>query len=151
MATAFADLHSQIRTVVGDTDEIVKVYSIGVLDDQIALAAVILDDDEIVVDESGSGLSAFTTDLSLASKAKVVFKTAEGLIAGVPNEFSYTSPVMRVRRKGLYDGLIRYIRKTLDDLLGDTCPLNFDTEYEVLLNGATKHQDMISDAQGAEL
>ena len=151
MATAFVDLFSQIRSVVGDTDEVVKIYSAEVLKDNIALAAVILDDDEIVIDESGSELSSFTTDLTLKSKAKVVFKTIECLIAGVPNEFSYVSPVMRVSRKGQQKSLLRYIRDTLDALVGDTCPLNFDTEYEVLLNGAVKHQDMIADAQGIEL
>lgn len=151
MATEFSSLYQQIRSIVGDTDEIVKLYPTGVLDDQIAFASVMLDDSEIVVDETSSPLSKFTTDLALKEQAKVAFKTAEGLLAGTPNEFSYTSPVMRVRRKGGTDSLLRYIRETLDDLTGDTCPLNFDTEYEVLLNGAAKHQDMISDAQGVEL
>ena len=151
MATAFIDIFSQIRSIIGDTDEVVKMYSAEVLKDNIALASVILEDDEIVVDESGSELLSFTTDLTLKSKAKVVFKTAECLMAGVPDEFAYVSPVMRVARKGQQKSLLRYIRDTLDSLVGDTCPLNFDTEYEVLLNGAAKHQDMISDAQGIEL
>lgn len=148
MPTTFAELHTAIRTIVGDTDEVVKQYPSWVLDQHITFAASALDSEAVVI--NGDGIS-FTESLSLKLKAIVEFRAAKGLVAGIAERFSYRSPVMSVSRAGTHSSLMRYIEGVLSDLEGDTCPIDFDTEYEVLLNGAAKHIEMMSDAQGVEL
>lgn len=143
MATSFSDLHSGVRHILGDTDPIVKVYSNDVIDEHIRL--VILFENDATLLENGS-TKEFTTTLSGTQKAIVILKSAQSIVAPTPDEFSYKSPVLSVRRKGAMSRLWSYLDGQIRELEGGSFPVESEGELAAYLNGLSRFSDEQDDA-----
>ena len=137
MATQFTDLEPLIRTLLGDTDPQLVMFSDSVLDSHIRLR--ILTDDNPDVQEVGTSRT-FTKDLTAAQKSLVILKVAKAVISPVPDTFSYRNPVTAVLRKGGTIQLLAYLDAQIEEVEGGN--IKFDTEIEAITNGALRfYQD----------
>lgn len=133
MTTQFSDLYPLIRVLLGDNDDQNRMYSDQVLASQIRLR--ILTDDDLSVQEDGSS-TIFTESLTAQQKALIILRAAKAIIAPVPNEFSYRSPVHSVSRRGGSIQLLSYLDEQIDTVEGGN--IRMDTEITAILNGAIR-------------
>jgi hypothetical protein len=133
MATQFTDIEPLIRTLLGDTDPQLVMFSDAVLDSHIRLR--ILTDDNPDVQENGA-TRIFTKDLTAAQKSLVILKVAKAVISPVPDTFSYRNPVTAVLRKGGTIQLLAYLDAQIEEVEGGN--IKFDTEIEAITNGALR-------------
>ena len=127
MATAFSDLYPAIRALVVDTNSSAYVFTDETIDEHIRL--IIQTEEELSIEEDiGTSPPDFTEDVSLTNQVIVKLKAAISMISGVPNDFTYRSPVMLVRRKGLTNQVIANIQKILASIEG---MIHFSSESEI--------------------
>lgn len=132
----FSDLYSPIRAVLGDTDEIVKVYPDNVLDEQVRLI-LLINEFDLGIEEDGSSKS-FTAELTSNQKAILIFSIAKSLLAPQDSEFSYQTPVLAVRRKGGSSRLYSYVLETLDGITNGSMTVRYEGELKAFLNHAER-------------
>jgi hypothetical protein len=144
MPTSFSEIRGYIRTVVGDINPVVPMYSNDILDAQIRF--VILTINSTDIQEGLEGY--FTDDLTPAEKAKVTIRVALGLIAPRESEFSYKTPVLSVTRKGGTSRLYQYLMDLLlnIDTGGNRFSISSETDLEAMLNGANRFLNEYTDA-----
>lgn len=144
MSTTFAEIRSYVRTVVGDFNAMVPMYENDAIDSQIRLVILVLNVTDIQEGLTGE----FTDDLTSSEKAKVIFRTALGLIAPRESEFSYKSPVLSVTRKGGTARLYQYLMDLLlgIDSGGNRFAISSETDLVAMINGANRFLNEYSDA-----
>jgi len=145
MATTFSSLYGFIRAILGDRDPVRVMYSDDVLDQHISLAAMMLMDSAVVVDEESDPL-AFTTTLSTTNKGIVVLEAALTILGPNSEYFSYRTPIHSVTRSGGVNSIISWIEDRLGDLRGGRFAFTADNELIALVNGAERFIDAFDEA-----
>lgn len=144
MPTTFEQIRAYVRTIIGDTNPIVPMYTNEILDGQIRFVILTINSDDIQEGVSGE----FTDDLTASEKAKVSLRVALGLVAPRESEFSYKSPVLSVTRKGGTNRLYQYLMDLLlgIDTGGNRFAISSETDLEAMLNGANRFLNEYTDA-----
>lgn len=131
MTTQFSELLPLIRTLLGDSDPQLVMFSDSVLNNQIRLR--ILTDNNPDVQEDGSS-AVFMNELTATQKSLIILKVAKAVISPVPDTFSYRNPVTSVLRKGGTIQLLAYLDSQIDEVEGGN--IRFDTDIAAIVNGA---------------
>lgn len=137
MATTYVDLHDSIRALVGDTDEQNPYFSASTLNQHIKL--FILREDDPLIQEGATG--QFETDLTNNQKAKVIFSSARTLLAGMPDQFQYKTPILSVNRKAGIAQRISFLDSAISDIFIDDGYLAAEGELDAMINGADRWID----------
>lgn len=142
MATKFKDLARLIRKIVGDHDDRKHQFSDETIYDHIRITILELDETSIA---EGDGL-AFTQDLSNVNVVRVIFRAARSLISPVPNEFSYKTPILSVRRKNAVIQILSRVEDAIANAEGGAIAFASDSFLEAFYQGPEKLADEISEA-----
>lgn len=142
MATTFSEVRRFVRKIVGDHDDRKHQFADETIDDHLRL--VIMELNESLIVEGAD--QKFTQDLSNQDKVRVIFRTARSLVSPVPNEFSYKTPILSVRRKGAISQLLQRIDSAIDTAEGGGFAAISDTFWDTFFDGPDMLIDEISEA-----
>lgn len=144
MATSFETIRNFIRVALMDYDSTAYIYSDDILDGQIRLTIL---DEALSLTESPSG--QFTTDLTNTEKLVIALRSALRMLHATPNNFSYTGPVMSVRRVGGVDGLILQLEDMLELAEGGKFAIQVDTDFDALVQNFNRFINAFATADRA--
>lgn len=141
--TSFSDLYGFIRALLNDNDSTAYTYSDEVLNSHIRLLINAKDDPNIQEDGSTAN---FTKDLTAKQKALTTFRVALQIISGTPDEFSYKTPVISVKRKNgiLYQRM--WLEKSIAEAEGGGIGFSYDSDIDHYVNSATDYFDSLNAA-----
>lgn len=145
MTTLFSELYGGIRALLGDNDSSNYQYTDEVLNQHIELVLYTIDDVEKV-----AGYPRFTTTITTKQKGVIVFTAVKGIVSNQPNEFSYKTPILQVRRKGKTAQLLSYIDKQLSEIQGGGIVFKGEGELDALFKGVDRYIEAYDKALTSE-
>jgi hypothetical protein len=151
MATSYTRIYEFVRTLVGDDTPEAYMYDDLILKSQVDWLIVELDDPLIVfgetVEEEEQQVHYFSNDLTNSQLAQVALQIAINLLLPNPDSFSYTSPVLSVRRGGASINLIQRLQDKLDQVNGGAMAIASDDEFSAFIYGGHRYMQNLQDAK----
>ena len=136
MSTPFATLQSYIRTALGDYDPDAYTYSDDALIGQIRLTIMTINDSSI--SEAGTS-QTFTTDLTVAQQARVIYRSARSIVAPMPDHFSYRTPLLSVTRERGAQSLRSYYDGIISQLEGKLSVMSASSELDEMIQATLRY------------
>lgn len=146
MSTSYREIRNFIRSFLGDFDSSCFTYTDAILNSQIDLVIAELDDVDIAFGTLLGKEPYFATDLTNKNKVRIAIRVALNIIAPQPEVFSYSTPVVSVRRQRGGDKLYFYLKEKLDEVEGNTLVIETDTDIDAFFNYFTRFADDLNNA-----
>lgn len=119
------------------------MYSDDLIKGHIDWMVVELDDPNIALDDQND---SFTTELSSKNKALITLKIVMNIINPQNSEFSYSSPILSVRRKTNLIGFKLDLENKIDDITRGKFAVATDSDLDAVVNGYRRAYNAIQSA-----
>lgn len=126
-----------------DSDKECPIYSDDALDSQIDLTALLLNDDAYA-----STGKEFTATLTSQQQAIVSLECAIRILSGMPDDFSWKSPVLTVLRRNMKRDLLDKLTELLDFVRNGNSmfAIAVDTDFDAIVQSIDRHIHSLDNA-----
>jgi hypothetical protein len=152
MGTTYKTIRKFIRAALLDNDKDRFLYTEEVLDAQIELSNLYLDvngSHAVGTNSDGDPTGFYINDLTNQQVLILTIKTAIRMLSGVPDNFTYQSPVISVSRRGGVQTLINSLQLLLADVEGEGFAIAIDTDLNALTQGFQRFYNGLAQSASA--